>query len=66
LRDNFWAHRDTLLDNIGFDVEKDCFVLFDFEKSKNILIDDKLSDEYYRDMRSLTKSFEFYLDNVIT
>jgi len=66
LRENFWAHRDTLLDNIGFDVEKDCFVLFDFEKSKNILIDDKLSDEYYRDMRSLTKSFEFYLDNVIT
>ncbi len=63
LRDNFWAHRDTLLDNIGFDIEKDCFVLFDFEKSKNILVDDKLSDEYYRDMRSLTKSFEFYVDN---
>ncbi len=63
LRDNFWAHRDTLLDNIGFDIEKDCFVLFDFEKSKNILVNDDLTEEYYRDMRSLYKSFEFYFDN---
>ncbi len=63
LRDNCWAHRDTLLDNIGFDIEKQCFVLFDFEKSKNILVDDDLSEEYYRDMRSLTKSFNFYFDN---
>ncbi len=63
LRDNFWAHRDTLLDNIGFDIEKNCFVLFDFEKSKHILVDDDLTEEYYRDMRSLYKSFEFYVDN---
>ena len=64
LRNNYWAHRDTLLDNIGFDTDKDCFVLFDFEKSKNICVDEDLNEEYYRDMRSLSKSFEFYLDNV--
>ena len=64
LRNNCWAHRDTLLDNIGFDTDKDCFVLFDFEKSKNICVDEDLNEEYYRDMRSLSKSFEFYLDNV--
>lgn len=64
LRDNFWSHRDTLLDNIGYDVEKECFVLFDFEKSKYSENQDKLNDEFDRDMRSLYKSFEFYLDNV--
>jgi hypothetical protein len=63
LRDNFWSHRDTLLDNIGYDVDKECFVLFDFEKSKYCEDEDKLSYEFNRDMRSLYKSFEFYMDN---
>lgn len=64
LRDNFWSHRDTLLDNIGYDVDKECFVLFDFEKSKYSKNEDKLNEEFERDMRSLYKSFEFYMDNV--
>lgn len=64
LRDNFWSHRDTLLDNIGYDTEKECFVLFDFEKSKYSENRDKLFDEFDRDMRSLYKSFKFYMDNL--
>jgi hypothetical protein len=63
LRDNFWSHRDTLLDNIGYDIEKECFVLFDFEKSKYFKEEDKLNEEFDRDMCSLYKSFEFYMDN---
>jgi hypothetical protein len=63
LRDNFWSHRDTLLDNIGYDMEKECYVLFDFEKSKYCEAEDKLSDEFERDMHSLYKSFAFYMDN---
>jgi hypothetical protein len=33
-------------------------------QKKDIDVDEDLNEEYYRDMRSLSKSFEFYLDNV--
>ena len=55
-----WIHHDCYFDNVGYDKEKNCYVLFDFEKSKNILSTYDLEKESYRDILNLNKSFRYH------
>lgn len=57
-----WNHRDCLIDNIGYDVDKDCYVLFDFEKSRYTNDNDLLKKEYSRDIDSLYSSYRFRIN----
>jgi len=57
-----WNHRDCLIDNIGYDYDKDCFVLFDFEKSRYSDNDELLKKEYSRDIDTLYSSYRFRMD----
>lgn len=54
-----WNHRDCIIDNIGYDVDKDYYVLFDFEKSRYTQDDKLLKKEYSRDIDSLYSSYRF-------
>ena len=57
-----WNHRDCLIDNIGYDNDQDCYVLFDFEKSRYTDKDELLKKEYSRDIDTLYSSYRFRMD----
>jgi serine/threonine protein kinase len=55
LHDNNWIHNDVNLDNIGYDIDKQSFVLFDFEKSYYKEIIDEESKN--KDIQKIRRSF---------
>lgn len=53
-----FIHNDVCLDNIGYDILIDKYVLFDFDKLTTI----KIKDSYQLDIFRLNKSINYYKD----
>lgn len=62
LKNNNWSHRDTSIDNIGYDIESNTFKLYDFGMSE--IYDDIsiLESNYIKDLESLDRSFNHHLN----